>query len=206
MITQIEDFFTKGCGRCPRFETPDCSTKLWSEGLAALRALCLQAGLKEVVKWGHPCYMKAGRNVAIIGAFRKDFRLTFFNAALMTDPNGVMEKQGQQAQSPDMFRFIEHAQVTGMASVILAYLHEAAGYAEAGIKPKLQPREVELPEELVEALDADPALAEAFHTLTPGRQRSYVIALAGAKAAATRVARIVKFRDKILIGKGANEY
>ena len=55
MITDIEDYFTKGCGRCDRFETAECSTKLWAQGLADLRALCLAAGLTEAVKWGHPC-------------------------------------------------------------------------------------------------------------------------------------------------------
>ena len=37
MITEIEDFFAKGCGRCARFDTPDCSTRLWIDGLVALR-------------------------------------------------------------------------------------------------------------------------------------------------------------------------
>jgi uncharacterized protein YdeI (YjbR/CyaY-like superfamily) len=41
--------------------------------------------------------------------------------------------------------------------------------------------------------------------LTPGRQRSYVIALSLAQKSATRVARIVAFRGKILAGKGAME-
>jgi uncharacterized protein YdeI (YjbR/CyaY-like superfamily) len=79
------------------------------------------------------------------------------------------------------------------------------GYAEAGVKPAREPQDLELPIELVDALDDDPELAEAFHALTPGRQRSYVINLAGAKAAATRIARIAKFRGRILDGKGANE-
>jgi uncharacterized protein YdeI (YjbR/CyaY-like superfamily) len=79
------------------------------------------------------------------------------------------------------------------------------GYAEQGIVPEKAAPEIVLPDELVEALDADPELAEAFHALTPGRQRSYVINLNGAKAAATRLARIAKFRDKILAGKGATE-
>ena len=80
MITEIEDFFTKGCGRCARFDTPDCSARVWGDGLLALRALCREAGLVETVKWGHPCYMHAGRNVALIGALRGDFRLNFFEA------------------------------------------------------------------------------------------------------------------------------
>ena len=80
------------------------------------------------------------------------------------------------------------------------------GYAEAGIKPPKADSEIELPDELVGALDNDLELAEAFANLTPGRQKSYVINLNGAKASTTRSARIEKFRDKILAGKGANEY
>ena len=62
-----------------------------------------------------------------------------------------------------------------------------------------------MPDELVEALDADPELADAFRALTPGRQNSYVINLAQAKQPATRTASIEKFRPRILAGKGAQE-
>ena len=62
-----------------------------------------------------------------------------------------------------------------------------------------------MPDELTDALDADPELAEAFQALTPGRQKSYLFALAQAKQSATRVARIEKFRGHILAGKGAME-
>ena len=206
MITEIEDFFTSGCGRCDRFATPDCSTRLWAEGLAALRRLCLRAGLRETVKWGHPCYMHAGRNIAIMGAFRGDFRLTFFNAALMKDPEGVLERQGPNTRHPDAIRFADKAQVGAMAPVILRYLAEAMGYAEAGVRPPKDDSAPDLPEELVEAMDADPELAEAFHRLTPGRQKSHVLYIAGTKTPATRVARIARLRPKILAGKGANEY
>jgi uncharacterized protein YdeI (YjbR/CyaY-like superfamily) len=48
-------------------------------------------------------------------------------------------------------------------------------------------------------------LAEAFHVLTPGRQKSYLFTLNQAKQSATRVARIEKFRGKIMAGKGALE-
>lgn len=206
MITEIEDFFTLGCGRCDRFGTADCSARLWSPGLAALRRICLDMGLSEHVKWGHPCYMHAGRNICLIGALRGDFRLNFFNAALMTDPEGVMSRQGPNTRNPDSILFTASGQVEAMEATLRAYIAEAMGYAEAAILPVKVATEVELPDELVEAMDADPELAEAFHALTPGRQRSYVIALNGAKASATKVARIVKFRPKILAGKGAQEY
>ncbi|MCC6236357.1 MAG: YdeI/OmpD-associated family protein [Dehalococcoidia bacterium] len=206
MITDIEDYFTKGCGRCERFATPDCSTRRWISGLDDLRAICLEAGLVESVKWAHPCYEHARRNIAIIGALRGDFRLSFFNAALMTDPEGILEKQGASTQHPDMIRFVDTAAVLRMKPVILAYLREAMGYAEAGVRPPKDSTAIELPDELVEALDADPELAEAFHLLTPGRQRSYVINLNAAKTSATRTSRILKFRARILEGRGATEY
>ncbi|MEZ5914543.1 MAG: DUF1801 domain-containing protein [Parvularculaceae bacterium] len=102
MITEIEDFFAKGCGRCPRFDTDACSTRKWRDGLARLRAICLSAGLEEKVKWGHPCYMHADRNIALIGAFQNNFRLSFFNAALLKDADGVLEKPGPNTQNPNM--------------------------------------------------------------------------------------------------------
>lgn len=203
MITDIEDYFQKGCGRCERFATPDCSVRRWADGLAELRRICLGAGLTETVKWGHPCYMHAGRNIAIIGAFRGDFRLSFFNAALMKDPDSVLQKQGPNSRHPDMIRLTDPAQPQQMAPLIRAYLAEAMGYAEAGLKPAKADDAPELPAELADALDTDPELAEAFHALTPGRQKSYILNLNSAKTAATRLNRITAFRPKILAGKGA---
>ena len=185
MITDVEDFFTKGCGRCARFATPECSTRPWATGLRRLRQICLSVGLVEAVKWAHPCYMHADRKIAIIGALRADFRISFFHAALLKDP--------------------DHGQVAVLEPVIRTYLMEAMGYAEAGIKPAKSPLEMEMPSELAEALSIDPELAAAFHRLTPGRQKSYVINLNAAKKAETRIARIARFRDKILAGQGALE-
>lgn len=205
MITDIEDFFAKGCGRCERFATPDCSTRRWAEGLRQVRALCLDLGLVETVKWGHPCYMHAGRNIAVLGAFRQDMRLSFFNAALLSDPRGVLERQGPNTRHPDMIRFTDVARVAALMPVLRSYLTEAMDHAVAGIRPAPEKSELELPQELVETMAADVELAEAFHALTPGRQRSHVIHLTSAKKAETRVARISALRGRILAGKGAQE-
>lgn len=205
MITDVDDYFAKGCGRCARFETPDCSTRQWLPGLLALRQICLEAGLTETAKWGHPCYVAHGRNIAVLGAFRGDFRLTFFNAALLKDPDHILHKQGPQTRHPDMIRFDDVAQVAPLAPSLRAYLAEAVGYAAAGVRPEKEAEDLDLPEELVEALDADPELAEAFHRLTPGRQKSYVLHLTSTANPATRHARIAKVRPKVLAGKGALE-
>lgn len=205
MIVDPDDFFTKGCGRCARFATPDCSTRRWIDGLNDLRRICLDVGLEETVKWAHPCYMHAGRNIAIFGAFRNDFRLSFMSPSLLVDSEGVLEPQGPNSQTPGMIRFTATGQVGEKRSVIRAYLKQLMGHAEAGTKPARMDREIDMPDELIEVLDADPELSEAFHALTPGRQKSYLLALNQAKQSSTRLARIEKFRGKIIAGKGALE-
>src|SRR5579862_5248248 len=205
MISDPEEFFTKGCGRCDRFATPDCSTRRWIDGLNDLRRICLDMGLSETVKWAHPCYMHAGRNIAIFGALRGDFRLSFMNPGLVRDTEGVLEPQGPNSQTPSMIRFTAVKRVGEMEPVIRAYLRQLMDHAEAGTKPPKAKREIDMPDELVEALDADAELAEAFQALTPGRQKSYMFNLNQAKQSATRVARIEKFREKIIAGKGALE-
>ncbi len=205
MITWIEDYFAKGCGRCARFATADCSARLWQAGLVTLRRICGAAGLVETVKWGHPTYTHAGRNIAIIGAFRGDFRLTFFDAALLSDPEGVLEKQGPNTAHPDCLRFTDPAAAEAMEPAIRAFLAEAMGHAEAGRRAPKAASSPDLPEDLVAALDSDPDLAEAFHALTPGRQKSWALKVGGSSVPATRNARIAKARPHILAGKGAHD-
>lgn len=205
MITDVNVYFQDGCGRCDRFATAECSSQIWAAGLANLRTLCLAAGLQEVAKWGHPTYMHAGRNVVILGAFRSDFRMTFFHPSLLRDADGALEKQGANTRHADMLCFRSMGEVAEKSGLIAAYLAEAKGYAEAGILPNLPPREVDVPAELIEALDCDAELAEAFNALTPGRQKSWAFHLNTTQNPATRLARIAKARGKILAGKGALE-
>ena len=89
--------------------------------------------------------------------------------------------------------------------VIRAYLRQLMDHAEAGTRPATVAREIDMPDELTDAMDADPILAEAFHALTPGRRKSYMFNLNQAKQSATRTARIEKFRERIIGGKGALE-
>lgn len=203
MITDAGDFFTKGCGRCDRFATPECSTRLWIDGLNDLRRICLDMGLEETVKWAHPTYMHAGRNIAIFSAFKGDFRLNFLNPGLLKNTDGVLERQGPNSQTPGIIRFTDVVQVSAMEQVVRSYLQQLMVHAETGTKPPKVERKIDMPDELTEALDADPELAEAFDALTPGRQKSYMFNLNQAKQSATRVKRIERFREKIFAGKGA---
>lgn len=204
MITEVEDYFTSGCGRCARFATPDCSARRWIAGLTRLRRICLDAGLTETLKWAHPCYTHRGRNIAILGAFRSDFRITFFNAELLADPDGLLENAGPGARHGSVIRFDENDRAAATGAAIRAFLQQAMRHAESGLRPARRvTEEPEMPPELICALKADARLAQAFAALTPGRRKSYVLAVAEARKPETRTTRIAKFRDRILSGKGA---
>ena len=205
MITDIDDYFSKGCGRCDRFDTPECSTRLWEPGLLQLRDLCRECGLDETVKWRQPCYVYRNRNIAIIGAFRGDFRLTFFDAALLKDSDVVLERSGPNTRHPNMLRFSTPSDVSEREPTIRTCGMRLIDCADAGLRPATEALPIEVTAELEEAMKHDPELAVAFAALTPGRQRSYVVNLNSAKKSETRVTRIAKFRSRILAGKGALE-
>ncbi len=206
MITDVEDYFSKGCDRCPRFNTSACSTQKWASGLAALRTLCLDLDLDETVKWGHPCYMHAGRNIAIFGAFQDNFRLSFMNGSLLKDTAKVLEKNGPNTENATILRFFDDADVLNRADLIRAYLIELMQYAEQGIKPAPKMHdELVLTDEMITAFDNDGEFAAAFDALTPGRRRGWNLHITSAKKSATRDNRIAKARPKIIAGKGWNE-
>ena len=50
-----------------------------------------------------------------------------------------------------------------------------------------------------------PELATAFKKLTPGRQRGYLLFFSAAKQSKTREARIEKYLQQILDGKGLDD-
>lgn len=205
MTTDIDVYLTKGCGRCDKFDSPDCAAVRWADVIAAVRRACLHAGLTECVKWGSPCYMHAGRNITLIGAMKNDVRLSLFEAGLLVDTDGILEPNGPNTQYASILKLRSAEDVAFRADHIQRFLGELMVAAEAG---KVAPKSSympDMPDELLQALDHDPEFAEAFAALTAGRQKSYLINLNGARKAQTRLDRIAKFRPKILAGKGATE-
>jgi uncharacterized protein YdeI (YjbR/CyaY-like superfamily) len=91
-------------------------------------------------------------------------------------------------------------------AVVKTYVKQAVAVESAGLKVDFKAkRELELPKELTQILNKDSKLAKAFHALTPGRRRGYVLHFTGAKQSRTRTARIERCIPKILAGKGMND-
>jgi uncharacterized protein YdeI (YjbR/CyaY-like superfamily) len=178
--------------------------KAWRGEIQKLRSILLACGLDEELKWGKPCFMFEGKNVAIIQPFKEHCSLLFFKGALLEDTHGLLRSQGENTQSALRLEFTSEAQVK--KTVLASYVKQAILVEKAGLTVEFKAkRELELPEELTQILKRDRKLANAFHSLTPGRQRAYVIHFTGAKKSETRSARIEKCVPQILAGKGMND-
>jgi uncharacterized protein YdeI (YjbR/CyaY-like superfamily) len=93
-----------------------------------------------------------------------------------------------------------------MESTLKAYIHEAIEAEKAGLKVTFKKiTEFAVPEEFQKKLDENPKLKAAYHALTPGRRRGYLLHFSAPKQSQTRVARIEKCTPQILDGKGLND-
>jgi uncharacterized protein YdeI (YjbR/CyaY-like superfamily) len=178
--------------------------KAWRPEIQKLRSILLDCGLDEDLKWGKPCFMFEGSNIAIIQPFKQHCSLMFFKGALLEDTHRLLRSQGENTQSAMRLEFTSEAQIT--KAVLKSYVKQAIAVEQAGLKVELKARqELELPAELTRILDKDRKLAKAFSSLTPGRQRAYVLHFQSAKQSSTRTARIEKCIPKILAGLGMND-
>jgi len=178
----------------------------WREETETLRAIILGCGLDEELKWGKPCYAFQGSNLVIIQGFKGYFALLFFKGALLRDPKGILKKPGEHSQSGRQIRFTSAREISGMKPVLKAYIAEAVAAEKAGLKVAFRRNPEPIPKELKNKLDEDPALKAAFKALTPGRQRAYILFFSAAKQSKTRESRVEKYRQRILSGKGMDDY
>lgn len=179
--------------------------KTWRKELEALRAILLESPLSEDFKWRSPCYTFQGGNVATLWGFKQDCALSFFKGVLLKDPKGILVAPGENSRSVRMVRFTGVAEIADKQPVLKDYIREAIAVEKAGLKVEFRKDDLDRPQELVERLDADPALKAAFEALTPGRQRGYILHFSQPKQSKTRVSRIEKYAPRILAGKGLHD-
>ena len=176
----------------------------WPDEVAALRAVLRGAGLTEEFKWGKPCYSADGHNIAIVQEMKAFLALMFFKGALLADSAGVLEDQGPNSHSAKRMTFTSTAQVKKAAATVREYVTEAIAVEQSGAKPP-KAKAPEFVAELQLLLSSDVSFRKAFADLTPGVRREFTLHFADAKQAATRVARIEKYADRILQGKGLRD-
>jgi len=178
----------------------------WQEEFKKLRAIILDCGLTEELKWGQACYSFEKKNIVLIHGFKEYCAVLLFKGALLRDPKGILVQQTKNVQAARQIRFTNVKEIIKLKSTLKSYIYKAIEIEEKGLKVKLKKTaEFTMPEEFQKKLNKSSALKNAFHALTPGRQRGYLLYFAAAKQSRTREARIEKFIPHILEGQGLND-
>ncbi|HWB24441.1 MAG TPA: DUF1801 domain-containing protein [Chitinophagaceae bacterium] len=178
----------------------------WQKEIQKLRAIILDCHLVEELKWGCPCYTFEKKNIVLIHVFKEYCALLFFKGALLKDDKGILIQQTENVQVPRQVRFTNLTEINKLAAVLKQYIFEAVELEEAGVKIKLKTTaEFKIAEEFQKKLDKNNALKKAFYALTPGRQKGYLLYFSSAKQAKTREARVEKYTQQILDGKGLDD-
>ncbi len=180
--------------------------KEWRKEFEKLRMILLDCGLTEELKWGKPCYAFEKSNIVLIHGFKAYCAILFVNGALLQDAHGILIQQTEHVQAARQVRFTNIQEIVKLKPIVKAYIHEAIDAEKAGLKVSYKKTsEFKMPEELKNKFDEIPALKTAFHALTPGRQRGYLLYFSAPKQSKTRESRIEKYRRQILKGKGLND-
>jgi uncharacterized protein YdeI (YjbR/CyaY-like superfamily) len=180
--------------------------KKWQKEITKLRTIVLDCQLTEELKWGCPCYTFEKRNIILIHVFKEYCALLFFKGSLLHDASGILVQQTKNVQVTRQIRFTNLHEIIEMEPILKTYIYQAIEVERAGLKVNLKKTsEFKMPEEFKKKLDKTPALKNAFHALTPGRQRAYILYFSAAKLSKTRETRVEKSMKQILNGKGLND-
>lgn len=177
----------------------------WKEELEALREIANDTGLTEEFKWRAPCYTLNGKNVVMIGAFKNNVVLSFFKGVLLSNEDGLLVAPGENSQTFKFARFTNVKDIIANSKLLKAKIFEAIEVEKSGAKIELKKSNPDFPEELIDKFKELPDFEKAFKSLTPGRQRAYVLFIDGAKQSKTKISRIEKYIPRILMGKGIND-
>ncbi len=183
----------------------DKKTK-WQEEYSALRNIVLDCGFTEELKWGCPCYTIQKNNIVLIHGFKEYCALLFMQGALLKDMKGLLVQQTKNVHAARQLRFSNIQDILKNKATIKAYLKEAIKVDKAGLKVELKKTsEFDVPIEFKIVVKEMPELKKAFKALTPGRQRGYLLYFSSARQSKTREARIEKYVEHILNGKGLDD-
>jgi uncharacterized protein YdeI (YjbR/CyaY-like superfamily) len=192
IITNADSFFSK--------------TQKWHDEFVALRNILLPFQLQETIKWGWPCYMLHEKNVVLMHGFKHYCALLFFKGALLNNADGLLIQQTPNVQASRQIRFTNLSEIIQLKKQITKHIKEAIEVEQAGLTLAPKPTNAfAIPVEFDEILKQNNKLKKAFHALTPGRQRAYLLYFAQAKQSATRLKRIQNYLPYILAGKGLHD-
>ena len=178
------------------------SESKWNQEMKLLRTFVLNAWLQEELKWKQACYTLNWKNVLIVSSFKNYCALNFFKWSLIKDTHNLLSKPGEHTKWGRQMRFTSLDEIEEHAASIKNYIAQSIEIEKSGKGiefTKLD--ELEIPSELTEIFQQDTELQIAFESLTPGRQKAYLMFFWAAKHSSTRSDRIKKYIPRILCKK-----
>ena len=190
----------------PKVDFYFTKAKKWQEEVNMLRTIILDCQLNEELKWGCPCYTFQKKNVILIHGFKEYCAVLFIKGVLLHDTHGVLIQQTEYVQAARQIRFTNVGEIIEIEKILKEYIYEAIEIEKSGLQVILKKNpEPVFPDEFKNKIDEIPSLKDTFESLTPGRQRAYLIYFSVPKQSKTREARIEKWLPQILKGKGLND-
>ena len=190
----------------PKVDDHINNTKIWQQELKSLRSIILDCGLTETYKWRQPCYTYKNSNILILSTLKKYCVLSFLKGSLLEDKEQILHQPGKDSKAVRYFAFTSVNEILENTATIKAYIFEAIGIEEAGLKVNFESNKtIIIPEELELKFKEYPDLKTAFFKLTTGRQRGYILHFTGSKNPKTRANRIEKYMPRILNKKGIHD-
>jgi uncharacterized protein YdeI (YjbR/CyaY-like superfamily) len=181
-------------------------TNQWEEELNYIVSIIAKTELVEMTKWGGSVYTLNGKNVVGLGGFKSYLGIWFFNGVFMKDEAKVLvNAQEGVTKALRQWRFPSKEDIIKNEKLILQYIQEAIANEKAGISKKPEKKEAIVSDALNEAFKADAALAKAFETFSPYKQREFLEYVETAKQEKTKLSRIEKIKPMILEGIGLND-
>ena len=179
----------------------------WAEALAILRDIVLSCRLEEELKWGQPCYSMDGMNLIILGSYRDACVISFLKGSVLSDPEAWLEKPGPNTIHGRVIRFTAADEIRRRSERLRSYILESIECQRSGkaVAEQTADGSIPFPDELVARFRVDKSYEKAFLALTPGRQRAYLIHFTGTTTPSTRMARIDRYRQRILYGIGMQD-
>jgi uncharacterized protein YdeI (YjbR/CyaY-like superfamily) len=103
-------------------------------------------------------------------------------------------RQTENVQVARQIRFTGIREITEMEPIIKAYIREAIPVEKSGLKVSSRMNnQLIIPEEFQNKLIENPAFKSAFDSLTPGRQKGYILYFSEPKQSKTRESRVEKW-------------
>lgn len=172
------------------------------EILNHLRAIIHQTvpNIKETTKWGMPHFETDKVIVASMAAFKNHCSFGFWNASLLSDPEGILNLAANHGMGH--LGKMTNLKDLPKDAILKKYIKEAAALEQNHKQATKKERpKIEIPASFLAALEGNKKTKAIFDKMSPSHQKEYNEWIAEAKRDATRDNRIAQALEWIAEGK-----